>query len=88
MYVVYLFTTWLQWVTFILAARFEKYMLKTIGTNLMFIGPCIVVSFGMVGVVSVLYAETVLQHTTRIPLQPNHTETPTNIEPRTIRPMW
>ena len=25
---------------------------------------------------------------TRIPLQPNHTETPTHIEPRTIRPMW
>jgi len=24
---------------------------------------------------------------TRIPLQPNHTETPTHIEPRTIRPM-
>ena len=24
----------------------------------------------------------------RIPLQPNHTETPTHIEPRTIRPMW
>jgi len=22
------------------------------------------------------------------PLQPNHTETPTRIEPRTIRPMW
>ena len=25
---------------------------------------------------------------TWIPLQPNHTETPTHIEPRTIRPMW
>ena len=25
---------------------------------------------------------------TRIPLQPNHTETPTHIEPRKIRPMW
>jgi len=25
---------------------------------------------------------------TRIPLQPNHTKTPTHIEPRTIRPMW
>jgi len=25
---------------------------------------------------------------TRIPLQPNHTETPTHIEPRTLRPMW
>ena len=24
----------------------------------------------------------------RIPLQPNHTESPTHIEPRTIRPMW
>ena len=23
-----------------------------------------------------------------IPPQPNHTETPTHIEPRTIRPMW
>ena len=30
----------------------------------------------------------VLQPATRIPLQPNHTETPTHIEPRTIRPMW
>ena len=29
-----------------------------------------------------------LQFATRIPLQPNHTETPTHIEPRTIRPMW
>ena len=28
------------------------------------------------------------QHATRIPLQPNHTETPTHIEPRIIRPMW
>ena len=28
------------------------------------------------------------QPATRIPLQPNHTETPTHIEPRTIRPMW
>jgi len=25
---------------------------------------------------------------TQIPLQPNHTKTPTHIEPRTIRPMW
>jgi len=25
---------------------------------------------------------------TRISLQPNHTETPTHIEPRKIRPMW
>ena len=24
----------------------------------------------------------------QIPLQPNHTKTPTHIEPRTIRPMW
>jgi len=30
----------------------------------------------------------VLQPATRIPLQPNHTETPTHNEPRTIRPMW
>jgi len=29
-----------------------------------------------------------LQPATRIPLQPNHTETPIHIEPRTIRPMW
>jgi len=29
-----------------------------------------------------------LQPVTRILLQPNHTETPTHIEPRTIRPMW
>ena len=29
-----------------------------------------------------------LQPATRIPLQPNHTETPTHIERRTIRPMW
>jgi len=28
-----------------------------------------------------------LKPATRIPLQPNHTETPTHIEPRTIRPM-
>jgi len=28
-----------------------------------------------------------LQPATRIPLQPNHTETPTHIEPRTIWPM-
>ena len=33
-------------------------------------------------------SEVVLQPTTRIPLQTNHTETPTHIEPRTIRPMW
>jgi len=29
-----------------------------------------------------------LQPATRIPLRPNHTETPTHIKPRTIRPMW
>ena len=29
-----------------------------------------------------------LQPATRIPLQPSHTETPTHIETRTIRPMW
>jgi len=29
-----------------------------------------------------------LQPATLIPLQPNHTETPTHIEPRTIRSMW
>ena len=39
---------------------------------------------GWVGVVSVLQA----QPATRIPLQSNHTETPTHIEPRKIRPMW
>ena len=33
-------------------------------------------------------ARVVLQPATLIPLQPNHTETPTHIEPRTIRPMW
>jgi len=35
-----------------------------------------------------LQAEAVLQPATRIPLQPNHTESPTHIEPRTIRPIW
>jgi len=30
----------------------------------------------------------ILQPATQIPLQHNHTETPTHIEPRTIRPMW
>jgi len=30
----------------------------------------------------------VLQPATRIALQPNHTESPTHIEPRTIRPLW
>jgi len=29
-----------------------------------------------------------LQPATRIPLQPNHTETPKHIDPRTVRPMW
>ena len=48
---------------------------------------------GWVGVVSVLQAyqelaTILLKPATRIPLQPNHTETPTYIEPRTIRPMW
>jgi len=52
---------------------------------------------GWVGVVSVLQAEAVvsvlqaeaqLQPATPIPLQPNRTQTPTHIEPRTIRPMW
>jgi len=38
---------------------------------------------GLVGVVSVLQAETVLQPATRIPPQPSHTETPTHIERRT-----
>ena len=28
------------------------------------------------------------QPATLIPLQPNHTKSPTHIEPRTIRPMW
>jgi len=43
---------------------------------------------GWVGVVSVLQAEAQLQPATRVPLQPNHTETATHIKPRTIRPMW
>jgi len=45
---------------------------------------------GLVGVVSMLQAEAqvVLQPATRIPLQPNHTKTPTHVKPRTIRPMW
>jgi len=34
------------------------------------------------------HTEAEAQPATRIPLQPNHTETPTHIEPRTIRPMW
>jgi len=29
-----------------------------------------------------------LKPATQIPLEPNHTETPTHIEPRTTRPMW
>jgi len=32
--------------------------------------------------------QVVLQPATQIPLLPNHTETPTHIEPITIRPMW
>jgi len=38
---------------------------------------------GWVGVVSVLEAEAQLQPETRIPLQPNHTKTPTHIDQRT-----
>jgi len=37
---------------------------------------------------SVSQSEAQLQPATRIPLQTNHTETPTHIEPRTIQPMW
>ena len=33
-------------------------------------------------------ASDVKKPATRIPIQPTHTETPTRIEPRTIRPMW
>jgi len=44
---------------------------------------CVGVSVWLVGVVSVWQAEAVLQPATRIPLQPNHTETPTHIETRT-----
>ena len=40
--------------------------------------------FGWSSVVSICR----LKPATRIPLQPNHTETPTHIEPRIIRPMW
>jgi len=43
-------------------------------------------SFGVVGLE--WYPCCSLQPVIRIPLQPNHTETPTHIEPRTIRPMW
>jgi len=44
-------------------------------------------------IMDILMSETCWAHkkwkpATRIPLQPNHTETPTHIEPRTIRPMW
>jgi len=28
------------------------------------------------------------QPATRTPLQPNHTETPTHIEPRIVQPIW
>ena len=57
-------------------------------------------SFGVVGLAVLFWVRCVLefrcswvgvvqlQPATRIPLQPNHTETPTHIEPRTIRPMW
>jgi len=41
---------------------------------------CVGVSVWLVWVVSVWQAEAVLQPATRIPLQPNHTETPTHIE--------
>jgi len=43
-------------------------------------------SFGVVGLE--WYPCCRLQTATRIPLQPNHTETSTHIETRTIRPMW
>ena len=42
-------------------------------------------SFGVVGLE--WYPCSRLKPATRIPLQPNHTETPTHIEPRIIRPM-
>jgi len=45
-------------------------------------------SFCVVGLEWYPCCRLVLQPATQIPLQPNHTETPTNIEPRTIRPMW
>jgi len=47
-------------------------------------------SFGVVGLEwypCCRLKQVVLQPATRIPLQPNHTETPTHIEPRTIRRM-
>jgi len=43
-------------------------------------------SFGVAGLG--WYPCSRLQPATRVPLQTNHTETPTHIEPRTIRPMW
>ena len=43
-------------------------------------------SFGVVGLE--WYPCCRLKPATRVPLQHNHTETPTHIEPRTIRPMW
>ena len=44
--------------------------------------------FGAVGLEWYSCCRLKLQLATQIPLQPNHTETPTHIEPRTIRPMW
>jgi len=43
-------------------------------------------SFGVVGLE--WYPCCRLKPATRIPLQPNHAESPTHFEPRTIRPMW
>ena len=40
------------------------------------------------GYINVRDRPVVLQPSTRIPLQRNHTETSTHIEPRKIRPMW
>ena len=50
-------------------------------------------SFGVVGLIwypcwRLKHRPVMLQPATRISLQPNHTETPTHIEPRTVRPMW
>jgi len=39
-------------------------------------------------IISFFWNNIVLQPATQTPSQPNHTETPTHIEPRTIRPMW
>jgi len=50
--------------------------------NLIFIGSCIIV------IVENKRPTCRLEPATRIPLQPNHTETPTHIQPRKIRPMW